>query len=531
MFGSFSMKRLRRRILPPLLAFTLGIAGAYAMAPVSLWPLLFVALSGFYILYARCCTWQSAMVRGFFFSLGYFLTGLWWVGNALLVEGNEFAWVWPISVIGLPTLLSLFTAGAMAAAFKIAPPPGKVPSFLVFVATLSLAEWLRGSVLSGFPWNLYGYTWGNILPMAQIASLTGSYGLSLLTIFWGALGGFLIAAPLPKQQKAVFALLGVLSIGGLYAYGAMRLRDNPTAYDDEIRLQIVQPNIRQDMKWDPDEIMPNFEKHVFLSEPHDMAKPRMTLVLWPETALPPSLVERDIARQNISAMLSRFPSKAYLLSGLLRREYDEDREKPRYYNSLGIFDAAGAWEPVYNKTHLVPLGEFIPFQEWIPLKPVVEFSGFQPGDGPDNIAYRDIPPFSPLICYEIIFSGDVVDRKAPRPLWIAAITNDAWYGISAGPHQHFMHAIFRSIEEGLPVARSANTGLSGLTDAYGRTLYKTALYEDASIASSLPRPSAAPPLFSRTGNALYLAVSLAIIIGSALRARTFPPLPRRTNNT
>lgn len=508
-------KALARPWMPLPLSFIAGVVAAYAMAPTSFWPLMFAGLSAFYILYAQGLKAWGATLLGFFFALGYFMTGLWWIGNALLVEGNEFAWVWPISVIGLPTLLSLFTAVACGCAFIIASPR-TVRGFIAFVACLALAEWVRGHIFSGFPWNLYGYTWGDILPMAQFASIAGAYGLSLLTIFWATLAGFLYIGKLDNREKTILLTLAAVSIGACLAYGMIRLKNNPTAYNDKVELQIVQPNIRQDMKWDPGELVRNFEKHLELSKAPkgERTDAETTVILWPETAIGPALSGNETARDKIVEVLKTHPTKTYLLSGLLDREEDAETGIRTYFNSLGIFTADGLMKNVYSKTHLVPLGEFIPFQQYIPIKPVVEFSGFQHGNGPSNIVFGSVPVFSPLICYEIIFSGDVVSRRQNPSEWMAAITNDGWYGFSAGPYQHFMHAVFRSIEEGLPTARSANTGISGLTDAYGRVIYKTQIYEDAVVFSKLPLKSQNATLFSSYGNGIYLLAIGLLILGS-----------------
>lgn len=512
---------LRWPFMPLLLAFAAGVIGSYAMAPTNLWFLIFVSLSFFYILYAQGLNAWGAALLGFFHALGYFMAGLWWIGNALLVEGNEFAWVWPISVIGLPVLLSLFSGVAAGCAFTLAPPRS-ARGFLTLVACLALAEWVRGHIFSGFPWNMAGYAWGQTLPVAQTVSLIGIYGLSALTIFWAALGGFLYIGKSTQLHKTLLLVAAGATLIGSAGYGALRLKHNPTAYDDTMQFQIVQPNIKQDMKWAPEEIVPNFEQHLRLSVRQDGANDdAVTAILWPETAVPPIMTENETARDHIEKMLATHKGKAYLLTGILQRTEDENGRR-QYHNSLGIFTADGKMENVYSKTHLVPLGEFIPFQEWIPIKPVVEFSGFEPGDGPSNIAYRDLPAFSPLICYEIIFSGDVVDSHAKeQPRWIAAVTNDAWYGLSAGPHQHFQHAIFRAIEEGLPVARSANTGISGLTDAYGRVISKIDLYEEGVILSPLPLKSQNATLFSRCGNTLYFGGILLLLAACLARRELF----------
>lgn len=513
---------LRWPFMPLLLAFAAGVVGSYAMAPVNFWPLIFLSLSFFYVLYAQGLNAWGAALLGFFHALGYFMSGLWWIGNALLVEGNEFAWVWPISVIGLPTLLALFSGVAAGCAFIIASPR-TAHGFLALIACLSLAEWTRGHIFSGFPWNMAGYAWGDTLPMAQAVSLFGIYGLSALTLFWAALGGYLYIGRSPARHKTALLLVAALSLAGLFGYGALRLKNNPTAYDNSAQLQIVQPNIKQDMKWDPAEIVPNFEQHLKLSvQQTDTSGAPVTVILWPETAVPPVMTDNETARDKIVKTLKTHDKHAYLVSGILQRTEEADGTR-HYHNSLGVFTKDGTMENVYSKTHLVPLGEFIPFQKYIPIKPVVEFSGFEPGDGPSNIVFSDIPVFSPLICYEIIFSGDVVDRRAKdQPRWIAAVTNDAWYGVSAGPHQHFQHAIFRAIEQGLPVARSANTGVSGLTDAYGRVLSKIGLYEEGVILSPLPTISQNATPFSRYGNGLYLGAILLLLAGCLIRRELFP---------
>lgn len=501
--------------IPLPMSFLAGALAAYGMAPAAQPPALFIGLSCFYIFYAQGLKAWGAALLGFFFALGFFMTGLWWIGNALLVDGNEFAWVWPISVIGLPTLLALFSGVACGVAFQIASPR-TVRGFIAFIACMALAEWVRGHIFTGFPWNLYGYTWSRLLSVSQFASIGGAYGLSLLTLFWATLGGFLYIGRPSRPALITLIALALFSFGACVAFGMARLHNNPTQFNEDVQVQIVQPNIRQDMKWDPGELVANFEKHLALSEAPkgEKTNAKTTIILWPETAIGPALSGNETARDKIGAALATHKNKTYLLSGLLDREEDQADGHRTYYNSLGIFTEDGDMKNVYSKTHLVPLGEFIPFQQWIPIKPVVEFSGFQRGDGPSNIRFGDVPAFSPLICYEIIFSGNVVDRHSETPSeWIAALTNDGWYGFSAGPHQHFQHAVFRSIEEGLPVARSANTGISGLTDPVGRVLYKTNIYEDAVIFSPLPLKLQNATLFSHTGNSLYLLAIALLIVG------------------
>ena len=451
-------------------AFLLGLIGAYAMPPTSWWPLLFISLSGLYCLYALCQSAGQAFRLGFLYALGYFLTGLWWIGNALLVEGNEFAWVWPLSVIGLPTLLSLFYAVALGCAYIISCPL-RFAGLFAFAACFALAEWVRGHIFTGFPWNLFAYSWSEALPIAQITSVIGSYGLSLLTLFWTAAIGFLYVSLSEAKHKLIGGLTILASLALCFAWGSYRLASNPTVLRADTAIHIVQPNIPQAEKWKPENLVPNFEKHVGLSAYRMQAVPANTkqasqhIVVWPETALAPVLTESQAAREQIASALKTYPAPASLLSGALLRQWKG--EGKQFTNSLVKLDADGSLSPLYHKTHLVPFGEYIPFQDLIPIRPVAQFQGFERGNGPETFFTENIPAFAPLICYEIIFPGNIVS-DAIRASWIVTVTNDAWYGDSAGPPQHFAHIIFRSIEEGLPVIRSANTGISGLSDSFGR---------------------------------------------------------------
>ena len=500
-----------------ILCFAAGLGSACAMPPQSFWPAVFIGLSVLYMCHAGAVTLRTAFLQGFVFGLGYFLTGLWWIGNALLVEGNEFRWVWPLSVIGLPSLLSLFTGlGTMAATVLSRKVKShSIGPFLIFTAMLSLSEWVRGHIFTGFPWNLYGYAWSDVLPVAQTASLTGSYGLTVLTVLWGGLGGFVFVhrKALGRQHIGLVLCCAILLISAIL-YGHLRLQNNPTAFYDGVALHIVQPNIRQDQKWKTERIVPNFEKHLELSRNTSpaLADQNVTRILvWPETALPYSLFYNETARQKIASMLQSYPGGAYLLSGLLDRQTSE--QGTFYQNSMALFDPSGNHQVIYSKSHLVPFGEYIPFQDMIPIRPVAQFSGFTKGRGPQTVRHDVIPAFSPLICYEIIFPGKTVNRKngnenRPGPAWIVNATNDAWYGISAGPHQHFSHIVFRAIEEGIPVIRSANTGFSGLSDAFGRIVVKSNLFQDAILESGLPRATRYRTLYSRTGNLIFVVLCL-----------------------
>lgn len=465
-----------------------GWIAAFSMSPVSVWPCLFAGLSGLYYLYGKTSSGPQAFAAGFFFALGYFVTGLWWIGNALLVEGNEFAWVWPISVVGLPTLLALFTGTYLGIARMIAAPDTP-KGFLYFVFFLTFSEWARGHAFTGFPWNLYGYVWADYLAMAQSAYYLGAYGLTFVSVLWASLAGYLLLSRQSTKAKTVQGLIALVSLCAVWAAGQYRLDTHKTAYDTSNALVVVQPNIEQNMKWDPVAAQDNFSKIISLSKGHDFEKPgpKNIFIVWPETAIAPNVYSIPENMDRIRSVLRTYKnSKSYLITGVLRREEKEDGL--HYANSVALLNQNMDIMATYDKSHLVPFGEFIPFQKWIPLKPVVAFRGFDRGHGATSIEFAGLPSFSPLICYEVIFPGKVVDHKHRRPSWIVNVTNDGWYGDSAGPHQHFAQSRLRAIEEGLPLVRSANTGISGVFDSYGRGLERAGLLQEAVLVTYLPEP-------------------------------------------
>lgn len=506
------------KMLHYALAVFAGWVAAFAMAPASYWPCLFIGLSGLYWLHSRTVNGPQAFATGFCFALGYFVTGLWWIGNALLVEGNEFAWVWPISVIGLPTLLGLFT-GLYLACARIVAPPATLKGFFAFCLFLTFSEWARGHAFTGFPWNLYGYVWADHLPMAQLSYYIGAYGLTALSVLWASLAGFLVVSSNGVRMKAGLAGLTLMSLIASYTFGQARLAANEQSLDRRYGLVVVQPNIPQNMKWDPVAIQSNFEKTVSLSRAALFAdpQPETIFIVWPETAISPATYTVPENLQSIRNVLQSYTqSNAYLVTGVLLRRFNDDGTT-RYSNSVSLLDDSMAAIATYDKTHLVPFGEFIPFQDWIPLKPVAAFKGFEAGSGAITVTHESLPPFSPLVCYEVIFPGDVTTK--PRPAWMVNVTNDGWYGDSAGPHQHFAQTRLRAIEEGIPVVRSANTGISGVIDAYGRVIESADIYREASIVTYIPESLPPSPwrlswvfhLLLLPGTLLYLLYFMVFI--------------------
>ncbi len=511
-------------ILKAVASFIAGLITVLALPPYDQWWALFPGISLFFFVLSRTESWKGGLLYGCLFGFGYFLFGLFWIGNAFLVEDNPYKWVWPLSVTGLPVILSTFPALAAAIYIRILRR-NDIYDSLAFAAAFALSEWLRGHILTGFPWNLFGFGWSSVLPMTQILSVGGVYLLTFLTLFWGCLPGVLFSVPEKRVSKIILTLLGTGLLAASYAYGYQRLSNNPPALDNALKIHLVQPNIAQADKWKREKMADNFIRHIKYSQAKQEAD-STTLIIWPETAVSYLVMNTEEALNEIGDAISSH-GKAYLLTGALRRLKDEAGNKT-YFNSLVVLNAEGQKEAVYDKAHLVPFGEYIPFQQWIPLKPVVQFEGFVAGPGPQTLTIgQDNISFSPLICYEVIFPGKVTPgNDQQRPDFLVNVTNDAWYGDSAGPYQHFTQAVFRAIEEGLPLVRSANTGISGIIDPYGRVVLDFALNTAGNESVSIPQKAGnGETSYSRYKDCLFfvsigLTFILMVVLRRLLRARS-----------
>ena len=482
-----------------LIASISGIALSFALAPYNLWFLIFPCFGVFYYIYQTLEIKKQVFVLSFLFALGYFIAGLYWIGNALLVEGNEYKWAWPFAVIVLPSLLALFPALYLTINHLLFKN-NTLSKFIGFCTLLAFSEWVRGHAFTGFPWNLYGYGAASNSNISQSLSLIGAYGLTLLTVFWGGSLGYLFVQN--KSKYFIFAL-SVLTFTGLYAYGHQRLENANIQYNEDYQIHVVQPNIEQSEKWQNDKLSHNFEQ-LISANIHPLAEDKKHIVIWPETAIPPILLNSPAVHQRINNMLG---DKAILLSGALTMQAGSQSNDLEYNNALLLWNQLNQGKQIYAKSHLVPFGEYIPFQKYIPLETVTQFSGFQRGKGSQTTALKGFPSFSPLICYEIIFPHKVINKGAPRPDYILTVTNDGWYGDSTGPYQHLAQARFRAIEHGIPVIRSANTGVSAVVDPYGNVLGQVSLLKKGRIASKLPKLITKSPVYSRYGELFYFMLS------------------------
>ncbi|OFW87337.1 MAG: apolipoprotein N-acyltransferase [Alphaproteobacteria bacterium RIFCSPHIGHO2_12_FULL_45_9] len=474
------------RVNPFFASLVLGHLAAYGMGPYYAWPVLLICLSLYWVNLTSLAddkTWKS-FLSGFLFGFGYFVSSLWWIGNALLVGGNEFKWAYPFAAGGLPLLLAIFPMIATGL-IRLFAKGRSFTSFIVFIAAMFLAEFARGTMFTGFPWNLFGMSWTDNLAMLQILSVGGVYLLSALTIFMFTAPAFAFKGKAHRALRGVVLTLAIGCGAGLYMFGNMRLAEHPTTYNKDVVVQMIQPNIPQEDKWNSGKRWDNFRNTLSLIEPIDNWQDAKTrVVVMPETTLTYHDLQTEQAMESLHGRISGYSEKnIYVLSGALLRD------DAGYHNSLIVLDKDLNFLESFDKFHLVPFGEYIPFQNYIPIPTVTQFSGFVEGTGPRTLTHPNLPPFSPLVCYEVIFPGKVAGT--PRPDWLVNVTNDAWYGVSPGPFQHLAHAQYRAIEEGLPMVRVAQTGVSAVFDAYGRVTAVSGLNGQANVETLLPTPAPA----------------------------------------
>jgi apolipoprotein N-acyltransferase len=508
-----------------LIAFLAGAVSTLALAPTNLWPLLFLSFPVLVWLIDGCGGRYrgalAAATTGWCFGFGYFLAGLYWVGNAFLVDAKMFGWLLPFAVTVLPAGLALFTALGVALA-RLMWTRGPV-RILALAVALTIAEWLRGHVLSGFPWNAFGYALTEPQALAQSAAVLGLWGMTFVAVAVFASPAVLADDRADSPRRWLPPALAILVLAAMAGYGAIRLTRNPTAYVDGVRLRIMQPNLQQDQKFNYAAKAQVMSRYIALSErttgPQSAGLRDVTHLIWPESAFPFFLTREADALAQIAALL---PEGTVLITGAARTAESANTRTPHFYNSIYVIDHDGSILTVYDKVHLVPFGEFLPFQNFLEgfglrqLTRVV--GGFAPGDRRRALAAPRTPQFIPLICYEIIFPGEAVPRSE-RPGWLLNITNDGWFGKSAGPYQHLQQARVRAIEEGLPLVRAANTGISAIVDPLGRTINSLALGSEGLLDGPLPRPLEPTPYVRFGDGVAALALGIALLIVLRRRAR------------
>ncbi len=502
------------------LAFLLGVGLAATMPPVDLTPLLFAVFPALLWLDDGSAGPAASFRLGYVFGLGFFVAGLYWIAAALFVDIAAYWWLVPFAVVGLPAVLALYSGLALLAASLAVrhlrlPPVARVFAFAI---AWTAAEWARGHAFTGLPWNLVGYAWSGGFPGAlavlQSAAWFGVYGLGFLTVLAASLPALLgapLLTPVSASRRWAPATAAAILILVPAAAGALRLAAWPIR-EVGVRLRIVQPSIAQTLKWDPAAAQRDLRRLLDLSA----APPEhpIAAVLWPEAATPFLLLRDAPARREMAAIV---PSGGYLITGALRAN-PPPGPVSRFWNSIEALNRQGDIVASYDKAHLVPFGEYVPFRRLLPFKKLTAGSiDLSAGPGPRTIALPGLPAFGPLVCYEAIFPGAVVD-ESERPAWLLNLTNDAWYGRSSGPYQHFAIARTRAVEEGLPLVRVANNGISGVVDARGRVVARVNL--DAVGYADVTLPAAgAPTLYGRFGDWALLALLILGALPVALRRR------------
>ena len=484
-------------------ALALGATAALALPPFHVLPALIIAFTGLVWLLDGCTSKRGAVGLGWCFGYGQFVVGLYWTGNALLTDAERFSWMVPFAVLGLPAILALFPAAATLATY-LSRAGGLVHSLtrpVVLAVAWTAAEWLRGHVLSGFPWNLVGYAWTVSDAVLQVTALVGIHGLGFLTVLAAAVPATLAGQALVHHRwlPSVVALLG---LAALWLGGTLRLSEAAVAEFEGVRLRLVQANIDQHHKWRDDRRRAQLERYLQLSS--NAGADSVSHIIWPETAIPYFLANEPKIMALIGGLVA--PSGAVIAGA--PRTTAEPVDPPRIWNSLHAVGAAGTVLATYDKHHLVPFGEYVPLHRLLARLGVAKVTSgsidFSAGSGPRTVVIDGLPPFAALICYEAIFPDQIVDR-GERPAWLLNITNDAWFGDSSGPYQHFAMARVRAVEQGLALVRTANTGISAIIDPYGRVRARLALGHHGVIDGGLPLPLDPPP-YARWGDGTALAL-------------------------
>jgi apolipoprotein N-acyltransferase len=497
------------------LAAVLGALAGLGFAPLNLVPAFALGISGLVWLGAEAPSRRKAFAVGWWWGLGHFAVNSYWIAESFLVDAERFGWMIPPVLGGLAAYLALYPALATLA-FRLLRRPLSLAGLAAFAAFWTIAEWLRGHVLTGYPWDLAAYIWSGSDAMMQSAALWGAWGLSLVTVFALSLPALFVLMNLRAARQAAVGIAIVL--GALYLAGSWRLSNAvPTSVETDraaTRVRIVQPNIAQSLKMSTDTRPQQIQTLMRLT----LETPgfdKVKAVIWPETAAN-YLLERD---PELRSLLARaVPPGGILITGAPRGE-PLDGPLERIWNSLAVIGGQGQVLGTADKFHLVPLGEYVPMREIFTFinKITPGSMNFTPGPGPRTLHVPDLPPFSPLICYEVIFPGAVTD-PADRPALIVNVTNDGWFGTSTGPSQHFATARFRSVEEGIPMLRAANTGISGVVDAYGRVETRSNLVVEAVIDATVP-PALPPTPFARFGLLAVLPLIVIALIPILFRVR------------
>ncbi len=479
----------------------LGALLTFTLSPYYIIAFLFLSFSGLYSLIVNAKSKKQAFWIGSWFGLGYFSVYLYWFAFPL-IDIKVFIWLVPFAVLGLPFLFSIYFALAAVVVYVV-----DKNSLVVFSLFFTIAEWLWGNLFTGFPWHLFAYSWSFSLEIMQITSIIGIYGLTFITIFCATVPA---ACFYNKNYKSY--IVAIVLLIAIFSWGKFRLNNAEQKYHSQALIRIVQGNISKHHFNSLELSKSALIKYINLTRSPGFKK--LTHVIWPESAVP------FVIDKNNKSLLDaiKYATPKFLITGGLRLE------NSKVYNSLFIIKNTGEIVDYYDKHHLVPFGEFVPFLDTI-AKIIPKITGllgnFTAGKEKNkNILLANTPPFTPLICYEAIFPGQVINKK-DRAEWLINITNDVWFKTHLGNYQHFAISRVRAIEEGVPLIRAANNGVSAIIDSYGRIIKylppDTEGFIDTQIPLSLSRPTIYSQYVNNNLTIAAVAISTLILIAFKLK--------------
>lgn len=485
-----------------------GVLAVLSLPPFFWLPVVIIAYGGLFWLLSHAPSLRRAFWDGFFWGWGYFIAGLYWFTIALLTEPEKFAWLIPFALFGLTAVIAIYV-GITALLYAFVRR-GNIVDTLWFGAIWVWVELARGHLFTGFPWNLAGYAMMASDSLMQAASVVGIYGLSFVVVIVAIVPAALVMK-VPHARIAILISYGLFV--AMFYWGQERIQQAGEAELHEgITLRLVQANIAQHHKWDPKLQFEGLRRHVTLSEREGADK--VTHIIWPETAVPYVIRADSTLTRRMGDMLT--PGQVLITGGLHAQD-------DNLWNAIAAIDHNGTIIGRYDKHKLVPFGEFLPLRWLIPawLETPVGMKDFSAGKGPQTVNWQGLPPVSPLVCYEAIFPELSVGET--RPAFLLALTNDAWFGLSTGPHQHFHMARLRAVEQGLPLVRVANTGISAVADSYGRIMAMMALGKEGVLDVSLPRALPVPTWYAAHPNFFWY---ILFLLSAVLMFLTKNPLKR-----
>ncbi len=483
-----------------LTAVVLGVFASYAMPPWGWLAAFAFALIIFVWLLNGSQKFLSAAGIGFAFGFGFFAWGMLWVNNALMIYGGDLAILAVPFTIGIGIWGGLFIAATAGFAYFF---PKGISRILALAGMWAFMEWVRSWLLTGLPWNLTASVWEKSDAVLQIISVVGAYGLSMLTVILFASWSLL---PDAKKSVRIFIAAFLMLFIGIAGWGEWRVANASSDTVKDVKIRIVQPSVPQKLKWVKERADANLAAYLNLST-KDLDG--ITHIIWGETASSYPLFQDSYTRHKIARAI---PDDVVLITGVARAV--KNKESFRMYNSALVMTGNGNIAGGYDKSHLVPFGEYVPLRSILPMEKITPGqTDFSPGNGAETIIIPKAPPAGISICYEIIFPANVVDKEN-RPSWLINLTNDGWYGNSSGPYQHFFAARMRAIEEGIPVVRAANSGISGIINAYGQVVSSLPLNATQVLDAEIPAETLYP-LYAKYGNVMPF-LGIAFCIGFAL---------------